>query len=163
MRAVTEIEAKIRGIKRHPVIRKTSDRVADRLTEAGKPVPAALLDPDTVTNAVAAAGADSTDVITTSEVGDSVETSPTPETVSTLVYSTQSGKASPAHETPATLDELMIETREKVRRTFSGFLGPVVEAGVPFAATYGNHDFQCGILADEQDDIYREYLSLIHI
>ena len=51
----------------------------------------------------------------------------------------------------------MIETREKVRRTFSGFLGPVVEAGVPFAATYGNHDFQCGILADEQDDIYREY------
>ena len=110
-----------------------------------------------MTNAVAAAGADSTDVITTSEVGDSVETSPTPETVSTLVYSTQSGKASPAHETPATLDELMIETREKVRRTFSGFLGPVVEAGVPFAATYGNHDFQCGILADEQDDIYREY------
>ncbi|MBL3916323.1 metallophosphoesterase family protein [Bifidobacterium longum] len=153
VRAVTEIEAKIRGIKRHPVIR----RVADRLTEAGKPVPAALLDPDTVTNAVAAAGADSTDVITTSEVGDSVETSPTPETVSTLVYSTQSGKASPAHETPATLDELMNETREKVRRTFSGFLGPVVEAGVPFAATYGNHDFQCGILADEQDDIYREY------
>ena len=65
VRAVTEIEAKIRGIKRHPVIRKTSDRVADRLTEAGKPVPAALLDPDTVTNAVAAAGADSTDVITT--------------------------------------------------------------------------------------------------
>ena len=157
VRAVTEIEAKIRGIKRHPVIRKVSDRVADRLTEAGKPVPAALLDPDTVTNAVAAAGADSTDVITTSEVGDSVETSPTPETVSTLVYSTQSGKASPAHETPATLDELMNETREKVRRTFSGFLGPVVEAGVPFAATYGNHDFQCGILADEQDDIYREY------
>ena len=157
VRAVTEIEAKIRGIKRHPVIRKASDRVADRLTEAGKPVPAALLDPDTVTNAVAAAGADSTDVITTSEVGDSVETSPTPETVSTLVYSTQSGKASPAHETPATLDELMNETREKVRRTFSGFLGPVVEAGVPFAATYGNHDFQCGILADEQDDIYREY------
>ena len=28
---------------------------------------------------------------------------------------------------------------------------------MPFAATYGNHDFQCGILADEQDDIYREY------
>ena len=46
------------------------------LTEAGKPVPAALLDPDTVTNAVAAAGADSTDVITTSEVGDSVDDQP---------------------------------------------------------------------------------------
>lgn len=99
-----------------------------------------------MTNAVAAAGADSTDVITTSEVGDSVETSPTPETVSTLVYSTQSGKASPAHETPATLDELMIETREKVRRTFSGFLGPVVEAGAaplppPTATTTSNAAF----------------------
>ena len=65
--------------------------------EAGKPVPAALLDPDTVTNAVAAAGADSTDVITTSEVGDSVETSPAPETVSTLVYSTQSRQGQPPH------------------------------------------------------------------
>ncbi|KFI83942.1 putative phosphohydrolase [Bifidobacterium reuteri DSM 23975] len=55
------------------------------------------------------------------------------------------------------IDELMDETRAKVRRTFDGFLGPVVEAKVPFAATYGNHDFQCGILADEQDDIYREF------
>ena len=53
--------------------------------------------------------------------------------------------------------ELMDETRVKVRRTFAGFLGPVIEAGVPFAATYGNHDFQCGILVDEQDDIYREF------
>lgn len=57
----------------------------------------------------------------------------------------------------ATLDDLLDDTRQKVRDTFSGFLGPVVNAGIPFAATYGNHDFQCGILADEQDDIYREY------
>ncbi|OZG64732.1 metallophosphoesterase family protein [Bifidobacterium eulemuris] len=64
--------------------------------------------------------------------------------------------AAPAHNA-ATLGELMDETRDKVRRTFAGFLGPVVEAGVPFAATYGNHDFQCGILPDEQDDIYREF------
>lgn len=45
----------------------------------------------------------------------------------------------------------------KSARTFAGFLGPVIEAEVPFAATYGNHDFQCGILADEQDGIYREF------
>ena len=32
-----------------------------------------------------------------------------------------------------------------------------MEARIPFAATYGNHDFQCGILTDEQDDIYREF------
>ena len=56
-----------------------------------------------------------------------------------------------------TLDDLLDDTRRKVRDTFGAFLGPVIGAGVPFAATYGNHDFQCGILADEQDDIYREY------
>ncbi|MBT1173737.1 metallophosphoesterase family protein [Bifidobacterium sp. MA2] len=63
----------------------------------------------------------------------------------------------PPTEDIVTIDDLMDETRGKVRRTFAGFLGPVVEAGVPFAATYGNHDFQCGILADEQDGIYREF------
>ncbi|NEG55355.1 serine/threonine protein phosphatase [Bifidobacterium sp. SMA15] len=56
-----------------------------------------------------------------------------------------------------TPDELMDDTRRKVRDTFAAFLGPVMNAGVPFAATYGNHDFQCGILADEQDGIYREF------
>lgn len=84
-----------------------------------------------------------------------------PQTTSTLVYSTQSTPESEQHQPrttqPRMLDELMDETRAKVRRTFNGFLGPVVEAKVPFAATYGNHDFQCGILADEQDDIYREF------
>ena len=58
---------------------------------------------------------------------------------------------------PPTMDELMNETRNKVRRTFAAFLAPIVDAGVPFAATYGNHDFQCGILIDEQDDMYREF------
>ncbi|MBT1179369.1 metallophosphoesterase [Bifidobacterium vespertilionis] len=52
---------------------------------------------------------------------------------------------------------LMADARAKVRRCFAGFLAPIVRAGVPFAATYGNHDFQCGILADEQDRIYREF------
>ncbi|MBW3079741.1 metallophosphoesterase family protein [Bifidobacterium simiiventris] len=63
----------------------------------------------------------------------------------------------PPVEDVVTLDDLLDDTRQKVRDTFSAFLGPVVRADVPFAATYGNHDFQCGILADEQDDIYREY------
>ena len=56
-----------------------------------------------------------------------------------------------------TLNELMDETRAKVRTTFAAFLAPITEAGVPFAATYGNHDFQCGILPDEQDAMYREF------
>ncbi|KFI92842.1 calcineurin-like phosphoesterase [Bifidobacterium saguini DSM 23967] len=69
----------------------------------------------------------------------------------------QSAAQSAAQPAEPTMDELMDQTRDKVRRTFAGFLGPVIEANVPFAATYGNHDFQCGILADEQDDIYREF------
>lgn len=129
VRAVTEIEAKLRGIKRHPVIReaagKAAGRIADRLTEAGRPVPSRISAIAGITNAESApANAITTEI---------------------------------APDAPATMDELMDQTREKVRRTFSGFLGPIVEAGVPFAATYGNHDFQCGILADEQDDIYREF------
>ncbi|PJM73900.1 serine/threonine protein phosphatase [Bifidobacterium primatium] len=51
----------------------------------------------------------------------------------------------------------MNHTREKVREAFASFLEPATTAGVPFAATYGNHDFQCGVLADEQDDMYREF------
>lgn len=65
-----------------------------------------------------------------------------------------------AGEKPAdepTQRELLNETREKVRTTFKSFLEPIVEADIPFAATYGNHDFQCGILPDEQDDLYREF------
>lgn len=57
----------------------------------------------------------------------------------------------------ATAATILDGTRQKVRDTFAAFLGPALEARIPFAATYGNHDFQCGILADEQDDIYREF------
>ena len=54
------------------------------------------------------------------------------------------------------------DARAKVGSCLGGFLSPLVEAGVPFAATYGNHDFQCGILADEQDDIYRTFAGCLN-
>lgn len=120
VRAVTEVEAKLRGIKR-----RSRDRVNNRLL------------------AMKSDGSNP----------DAQQTASTASTASTLVYSTTSD----SQDVPTTLDELMDETRDKVRRTFAGFLGPVIEAEVPFAATYGNHDFQCGILADEQDGIYREF------
>ncbi len=120
VRAVTEVEAKLRVIKR-----RARNRVNNRLlamkSDGGNP--------------------------------DVQQTASTASTTSALVYSTTSDP----QDVPTTLDELMDETRDKVRRTFAGFLGPVIEAEVPFAATYGNHDFQCGILADEQDGIYREF------
>lgn len=120
VRAVTEVEAKLRGIKR-----RARNRVNNRLL------------------AMKSDGSNP----------DVQQTASTASTTSTLVYSTTSDP----QDVPTTLDELMDETRDKVRRTFAGFLGPVIEAEVPFAATYGNHDFQCGILADEQDGIYREF------
>lgn len=105
VRLVTEVEARLYGVKRRsPGAAELAGRVADRIERGGRDAPAVL-------------------------TGDE----------------------------PPTMDELMDETRRKVRRTFAAFLAPVVNAGVPFAATYGNHDFQCGILIDEQDDIYREF------
>ena len=61
-----------------------------------------------------------------------------------------------------TAASLLDETRQKVRDTFAAFLGPALESRIPFAATYGNHDFQCGILADEQDDLYREFAGCMN-
>ena len=61
-----------------------------------------------------------------------------------------------------TAASLLDETRQKVRDTFAAFLGPALESHIPFAATYGNHDFQCGILADEQDDLYREFAGCMN-
>ncbi|EFA22721.1 Ser/Thr phosphatase family protein [Bifidobacterium gallicum DSM 20093 = LMG 11596] len=46
---------------------------------------------------------------------------------------------------------------QKVRATIDAFLEPIVRRGIPFAVTYGNHDFQCGLTLDEQDAIYRSY------
>ena len=104
VRLITEIEARIYGVKRrYPEAAELAERMADRLEDRGHTAPAVL-------------------------TGDE----------------------------PPSIDELMAESAGKVRRTIQAFLQPVVDAGVPFAVTYGNHDFQCGILPDEQDDMYRE-------
>ncbi|MDY4678346.1 metallophosphoesterase [Bifidobacterium tsurumiense] len=52
---------------------------------------------------------------------------------------------------------LLEKAKHQVRSAFAAFLEPITHAGIPFAATYGNHDFQCGILPDEQDELYREF------
>jgi hypothetical protein len=60
---------------------------------------------------------------------------------------------SPAAPSPQALER----TRALVRRQASQFLAPLIERGIPFAVTYGNHDFQCGLSIDELDAIYREF------
>ena len=47
-------------------------------------------------------------------------------------------------------------TEDLVRRTVGLITGPLVERGIPFVVTYGNHDFQCGLDTDQMDAIYRE-------
>lgn len=55
-------------------------------------------------------------------------------------------------------DQAALErTRELVRAAAAKFLSPLIERGVPFAVTYGNHDFQCGLDNAELDAIYRSF------
>ena len=123
VRAITEIEAKIRGIRRHPIAKTLaqSQPVDDRWMIDG-------------------IGTDTPKLVKAHADG----------SVGKL-------EAWASAINRATAASLLDGTRQKVRDTFAAFLGPVLESRTPFAATYGNHDFQCGILADEQDDIYREF------
>lgn len=48
-------------------------------------------------------------------------------------------------------------TRKLVREQAEQFLKPLIERHIPFAITYGNHDFQCGLSTAELDAIYRQF------
>ncbi|MCI1219462.1 MAG: metallophosphoesterase family protein [Bifidobacterium sp.] len=48
-------------------------------------------------------------------------------------------------------------TRELVRSEIGQFVQPLIDRGIPWAVTYGNHDFQCGLDNAEMDAIYREF------
>lgn len=48
-------------------------------------------------------------------------------------------------------------TRELVRGCIAQFIAPLNERRIPWAVTYGNHDFQCGLSNVELDEIYREF------
>lgn len=48
-------------------------------------------------------------------------------------------------------------TREHVRQSIAQCVQPLENRGIPWAVTYGNHDFQCGLDNAEMDAIYREF------
>ncbi len=50
----------------------------------------------------------------------------------------------------------LAHTRDMVRQSIHQFMKPIVDRGIPFAVTYGNHDFQCGIDNAEFDAMFRE-------
>ena len=53
--------------------------------------------------------------------------------------------------------EALERTRQQVRGAIEQFLTPLIERGVPFAVTYGNHDSQCGLTNAQLDEIYRSF------
>ncbi|WP_418969864.1 metallophosphoesterase [Alloscardovia omnicolens] len=53
-------------------------------------------------------------------------------------------------------------TRQIVRGTLTQFLQPLVDRRIPFAVTFGNHDFQCGLSLEELTDIYREFPGCVN-
>ena len=53
-------------------------------------------------------------------------------------------------------------TRAMVREAAAQLLAPLVARGVPFAVTYGNHDFQCGLDNAELDALYREFPGCVN-
>lgn len=54
-------------------------------------------------------------------------------------------------------------TRALVRKEIAAFLKPLVDRGIPFAVTYGNHDFQCGLDNAQLDSIYREFPGCLNV
>ena len=53
-------------------------------------------------------------------------------------------------------------TRELVRATIEQLVHPLADRGVPWAVTFGNHDFQCGLDNDEIESICREFPGCIN-
>ncbi|MCT6918846.1 MAG: serine/threonine protein phosphatase, partial [Bifidobacteriales bacterium] len=74
----------------------------------------------------------------------------------------QDGQAAADRREPGSRDAERVRqqnikhTEDLVRRTVGLITGPLVERGIPFVVTYGNHDFQCGLDTDQMDAIYRE-------
>lgn len=54
-------------------------------------------------------------------------------------------------------------TRAMVRDQIAAFVQPLVDRGIPFAVTYGNHDFQCGLSNAQLDAIYREFPGCLNV
>lgn len=54
-------------------------------------------------------------------------------------------------------EEVLARTRQKVHDAIAQFLAPLIEREVPFAVTFGNHDFQCGLTNAQLEELYRSF------
>lgn len=53
-------------------------------------------------------------------------------------------------------------TKQLVRDTVAQFLQPIIDRQIPFAVTFGNHDFQCGLKLDELTAIYAQFPGCVN-
>lgn len=53
------------------------------------------------------------------------------------------------------------DTKRKITETLGEIFRPVVERGIPFTATFGNHDQNCGIDNAEQFEIYKTFPGFV--
>lgn len=53
-------------------------------------------------------------------------------------------------------------TCELVTAAYSSVLTPLVERGIPFAMTFGNHDVQCGLDADELERLAMQFTGCLN-
>ncbi|MBW3080272.1 metallophosphoesterase [Bifidobacterium saguinibicoloris] len=66
------------------------------------------------------------------------------------------------YDDPDDAEAALGKTRELVRGAIARFLEPLTSRRVPFAVTYGNHDFQCGLDNAELDAIYRSFPGCVN-
>ena len=52
-------------------------------------------------------------------------------------------------------------TRQKITETLSEIFRPVIERKIPFTATFGNHDMDCGIKNNVQAEIYKSFPGFV--
>ncbi|PWG66152.1 metallophosphoesterase [Bifidobacterium callitrichidarum] len=72
------------------------------------------------------------------------------------------GEGSAADESEAARAAALEDTRQLVRKAVWHSVEPLVKRGIPWAVTYGNHDFQCGLSDAELDAIYREFPGCVN-
>lgn len=53
------------------------------------------------------------------------------------------------------------DTKRKITETLGEIFRPVIERGIPFTATFGNHDRNCGIDNAEQFEIYKTFPGFV--
>ena len=49
------------------------------------------------------------------------------------------------------------DTEQKITETLGEIFRPVIERKIPFTATFGNHDRDCGISNNAQAEIYKSF------